>query len=304
MGVILHHAVGARVGSGYAGVDIFFVISGYVVIASLLRNPSASVSSFLAEFYARRAKRLTPSLLVVVILTTVMVAVAVVGEPAGAVAAHNQLVRDYYISGLCSLIGGANVYYNVRAEIPAAASDEADAGDGGNMYFGAMATGDTDVANTSGRVSSDGSHSALQRNPFMHTWSLGVEEQVRPFNTYACACILLCPSLSLTFMSCLSPFLARILLVLLCLPLARAAGVPSRPRPSAGRQGRTSTLRHLPSARDPPSGSRTLPAGGRLWRRLDWLAVRLLAALGARAQLRLLPDAQPALAARERCPPL
>ena len=60
---------------GFLGVDVFYVISGYVVSHSLLgprgRDNSAGVGHALLDFYARRLKRLVPALslmLVVVVL--------------------------------------------------------------------------------------------------------------------------------------------------------------------------------------------------------------------------------------------
>ena len=54
--VIAFHAGIEQVAGGFVGVDIFFVISGYVVAGSLLRKPSPSLCDFLAGFYARRVK--------------------------------------------------------------------------------------------------------------------------------------------------------------------------------------------------------------------------------------------------------
>ena len=48
--------------TGFTGVDIFFVISGYVVHASLLHRASQDTCAYFSGFYARRMKRLTPSL--------------------------------------------------------------------------------------------------------------------------------------------------------------------------------------------------------------------------------------------------
>lgn len=68
MGVILHHAVGARVGSGYAGVDIFFVISGFL-IGGIIADEMAAGSFSWRRFYARRALRILPTLFFVILIT-------------------------------------------------------------------------------------------------------------------------------------------------------------------------------------------------------------------------------------------
>ena len=58
MAVILFHFDSSWLPGGFIGVDIFFVISGYVVSGSLLREQHATPGAFLAAFYARRVKRL------------------------------------------------------------------------------------------------------------------------------------------------------------------------------------------------------------------------------------------------------
>ena len=62
--VVVYHAWPQLMRGGYLGVDVFFVISGYLItriIASQLRNGTFSFIGF----YARRARRLLPALLVV-----------------------------------------------------------------------------------------------------------------------------------------------------------------------------------------------------------------------------------------------
>lgn len=57
------------------GVDIFFVISGFVVTGSLLRKQSPSAFDFLATFYSRRIRRLAPALLVMIFATSLGIAI-------------------------------------------------------------------------------------------------------------------------------------------------------------------------------------------------------------------------------------
>lgn len=63
--VLAHHAKMPLVHGGYLGVDIFFVISGYLITALLVRDIDAGRFSF-AHFYWRRAWRLLPALYVTV----------------------------------------------------------------------------------------------------------------------------------------------------------------------------------------------------------------------------------------------
>ncbi len=59
--VVLYHA-GVLFNSGFIGVDVFFVISGYVIAASLSRELRSSKNISIAGFYARRVRRLLPAL--------------------------------------------------------------------------------------------------------------------------------------------------------------------------------------------------------------------------------------------------
>ncbi len=54
--VIANHFDEALLPSGYLGVDIFFVISGFVITSSLANNSSSGVGDFLLGFYTRRVK--------------------------------------------------------------------------------------------------------------------------------------------------------------------------------------------------------------------------------------------------------
>ena len=71
--VILYHAHVPGFAGGYVGVDVFFVISGYLITQLLTEAPGHAPMG-LAEFYFRRARRILPALLVI----TSLVAVAAV----------------------------------------------------------------------------------------------------------------------------------------------------------------------------------------------------------------------------------
>lgn len=125
--VVLFH-VGVLPG-GFIGVDAFFVISGYVVTASVLRE-IRSVSRFdLRRFLIRRARRLLPALGLmtssVLVLSAFLLGFSV--QPLAAATA----------AGAHLLAANAVLYV------------------GGGGYFAP----------------------ADERNPFLHTWSLSVEEQ-------------------------------------------------------------------------------------------------------------------------------
>jgi len=71
--VIINHFNKDLLPSGYLGVDIFFVISGYVITASLAGRESKNFLDFLSGFYERRIKRLVPALVVFVLITSVLI---------------------------------------------------------------------------------------------------------------------------------------------------------------------------------------------------------------------------------------
>ncbi len=67
--VVVFHFVPAALPGGYVGVDVFFVISGFLITAHLLREIDASSRVDLPRFWARRARRLLPAALLVLVLT-------------------------------------------------------------------------------------------------------------------------------------------------------------------------------------------------------------------------------------------
>lgn len=68
-GVVLYHAFPALLPGGFVGVDIFFVISGYLITTIIVSEAQAGSFS-LAGFYERRFRRIIPALAVMLIATT------------------------------------------------------------------------------------------------------------------------------------------------------------------------------------------------------------------------------------------
>jgi len=64
LAVVVNHTMPSALWGGFCGVDIFFVISGYLIGMHLLQDIQAGRFSFLT-FYARRARRLLPALVIV-----------------------------------------------------------------------------------------------------------------------------------------------------------------------------------------------------------------------------------------------
>ncbi|MDG4895051.1 acyltransferase family protein [Mesorhizobium sp. WSM4976] len=68
-GVVAYHFGLAMLPGGFAGVDIFFVISGYLITRHLVAEISETGRLDLLRFYARRARRLLPAALMVILAT-------------------------------------------------------------------------------------------------------------------------------------------------------------------------------------------------------------------------------------------
>ncbi len=128
LAVIANHMDREALPSGYLGVDIFFVISGFVISGSLASQPpQVSLGRFLLGFYSRRIRRILPALLACVVVTSVLVCL------------FDTRPTASLQTGLSALFGFSNLFL---------LQESVD-------YFAR---------------SSD-------LNAFLHTWSLGVEEQ-------------------------------------------------------------------------------------------------------------------------------
>ncbi|MGV6818408.1 MAG: acyltransferase family protein [Thiotrichales bacterium] len=130
LGVIVFHA-GLPLSDGFIGVDVFFVISGYVIGGLLLREFEGAGKFSAKEFYLRRARRLLPAVstmvLVCLLLTIILVSPLGLSQKSAAQAA------------IASTFFSSNFYFWLFT---------------GGYFDGTAAS-----------------------NPFLHTWSLGVEEQ-------------------------------------------------------------------------------------------------------------------------------
>jgi peptidoglycan/LPS O-acetylase OafA/YrhL len=68
--VVLYHAGIPWLTGGYVGVDVFFVLSGFVITGLLLRERADTKETSLLAFYGRRSRRILPAATLVVIATT------------------------------------------------------------------------------------------------------------------------------------------------------------------------------------------------------------------------------------------
>ena len=114
---------------GYIGVDIFFVISGYLITIIILNEYNLDKKFSFKHFYQRRIRRIIPVLLIVIMVSI----------PFGWLYLLPNNFSDYSKSIIYSLSFGSNFYFHYT----------------GQLY---------------------GAENALFK-PFLHTWSLSVEEQ-------------------------------------------------------------------------------------------------------------------------------
>jgi peptidoglycan/LPS O-acetylase OafA/YrhL len=75
LAVVLFHAGVPGVAGGYIGVDVFFVISGFLITGLLWREVTAAGTIRLGRFYGARARRLLPASATVGIVTAIGAAV-------------------------------------------------------------------------------------------------------------------------------------------------------------------------------------------------------------------------------------
>ncbi|WP_348252742.1 acyltransferase family protein [Trichocoleus desertorum] len=110
--VIINHFNKDLLPSGYLGVDVFFVISGFVITSSLAGRSSQNFRDFLVGFYTRRIKRLVPALVLFVLITGVLVCL------------FNPSPSFSLKTGIASLFGLSNLYLLKQSTNYFAASTE------------------------------------------------------------------------------------------------------------------------------------------------------------------------------------
>jgi peptidoglycan/LPS O-acetylase OafA/YrhL len=101
--VLLYHAELAWIPGGFLGVEVFFVISGYLITALLLAEWRQRGRIDLKTFWLRRARRLLPALYVLLVVTLAFAVVFLPGEVAGlrgdVLAAFGYVTNWYLIFG-------------------------------------------------------------------------------------------------------------------------------------------------------------------------------------------------------------
>ncbi|WP_299740432.1 acyltransferase family protein [uncultured Roseobacter sp.] len=132
--VLIYHAKfpffsGAVLPAGYLGVDVFFVISGFLITSLILQEWDRTGRFSILNFYERRARRLLPALFAVIFATL----------PVAWVVLMPSEMEEFVRSLIASVFFLSNMFWHFEAAVYGAAP-------------GAL-------------------------KPFLHTWSLAVEEQ-------------------------------------------------------------------------------------------------------------------------------
>ncbi|MEM6410915.1 MAG: acyltransferase family protein [Pseudomonadota bacterium] len=127
--VVVYHAGFVWTPGGFIGVDIFFAISGYLITGLLIAESETAGRISLAQFYARRGRRLLPAAFLMISVTII---------------ASHFIYGPYEKLQTTKFAASASLYVS-------------------NIFFAMQ--------------SDDYFSAAMQNNPFLHTWSLAVEEQ-------------------------------------------------------------------------------------------------------------------------------
>ena len=104
LAVVLFHADVPGVGGGYVGVDVFFVISGFLITGLLWREVSTTGTVRLRRFYGARARRLLPASALVGVVTAI----------GSALLLPPLQVPDVLLDGLWSALYVGNYRFGLR----------------------------------------------------------------------------------------------------------------------------------------------------------------------------------------------
>lgn len=102
--VVIFHAGVNSFSGGFVGVDVFFVLSGYLITGHIYSEVRAGRFTY-KFFYVRRFKRILPALLVVLLVSTALAALIL--SPAE--------MKDYSISAASAVLGVSNFYFWLSA---------------------------------------------------------------------------------------------------------------------------------------------------------------------------------------------
>jgi peptidoglycan/LPS O-acetylase OafA/YrhL len=107
--VVFYHANVAWVTGGFVGVDVFFVISGFVITGLLLREHRGTGRTSILNFYARRVRRILPAA-TLVILVVVSASYLVLGYVSGNTVADDGRWAAVFLSNFHFEAVGTNYF--------------------------------------------------------------------------------------------------------------------------------------------------------------------------------------------------
>ena len=116
LAVVLYHLDNAWLPGGFSGVDIFFVISGFVVSASVGARERESLPAFASYFLARRLQRIAPALVVCLLVTALTTAVLV---PDAWLSHRNEVTGRFAFFGFSNVVMARadNNYFSPISEL-------------------------------------------------------------------------------------------------------------------------------------------------------------------------------------------
>ncbi|MDR2871625.1 MAG: acyltransferase [Xanthomonadaceae bacterium] len=115
LSVIVYHLKASWLPGGFSGVDMFFVISGFVVMGSVSWREKQTFPGFLAFFYARRLQRIAPALIVCLLVTSIASALFIPNAWLSDVNQRVGLMAFFGLSNFALLYNGGD-YFAPRAE--------------------------------------------------------------------------------------------------------------------------------------------------------------------------------------------
>ena len=71
LAVVVYHIQPSWLPGGFVGVDVFFVISGYLITAHMLKEVESTGRLSLSQFWANRARRILPAATLAIVVTTI-----------------------------------------------------------------------------------------------------------------------------------------------------------------------------------------------------------------------------------------
>ena len=95
--VLLYHSGIDALAGGYVGVDVFFVVSGFLITGLLWTELRQSARVSLVSFYARRARRLLPAA-VLVLVTTLVASVALLSPLQAREVVSDATAAAFYVA--------------------------------------------------------------------------------------------------------------------------------------------------------------------------------------------------------------